>query len=108
MTKPVLTHCIYRPKKGKEEALFGLVKKHWPTLKKAGLTTSTPAQVYRAQDKHGGRTFFVEIFAWKDDQAAGTAHQLPEVMAVWEPMGELLDPGPSPELAVLEEVRGEA
>jgi hypothetical protein len=31
------------------------------------------------------------MFSWRDEQAAGIAHQTPEVMAVWEPMTPLLE-----------------
>lgn len=101
---PTMMQCVYRPKPGHEEALFALVKRHWPTLRDAGLTTDTPALLYRATEKRGGRTFFLEIFSWKDERSSGIAHQLPEVMAIWEPMGPMIDGGPSPELAVLEQV----
>jgi len=30
----------------------------------------------------------VEVFSWADGEAAGRAHRMPEVMAVWGPMGE--------------------
>ena len=84
-------HCVYRPRPGQEEALFALLKKHWTTLKRAGLVTSTPPLVYRATEKRSGRPFFIEIFSWRDEEAPGIAHQLPEVMAIWEPMGALTE-----------------
>jgi quinol monooxygenase YgiN len=99
--KPVLTHVTYRPKKGKEAALFALVKKHWPTLRKTGLVTAKAATVYRAHDKRSGADYFIEIFSWRDEQAAGLAHQTPEVMAVWEPMGPIME---GMEIAAIEPV----
>jgi quinol monooxygenase YgiN len=87
----VLTHVTYRPKKGKEEEVFELVKKHWPALKALGLSTDEPAKVYRATDKRSGQVYFVEIFSWRDEQASSVAHQTPEVMAIWEPMGPILE-----------------
>ena len=103
--KPVQMLCVYRPKKGKAKALEALVKKHWPALKKAGLVTDEPAQIFRASGKHGKDTYFVEIFSWKDEKASSKAHQSPEVMSIWEPMGPIIENGPSPELAVLESLR---
>lgn len=97
--KPVLTHVTYRPKKGKEEELFALVKKHWPVLRGLGLSTNEPAQVYRATDKRSGAVYFIEIFSWRDGKASDIAHQTPEVMAVWETMGPVLE---GLELAALE------
>jgi hypothetical protein len=104
--KPVTMMCTYRPKAGKEKQLWSLVKKHWAVLNKAGLTTKEPPLVYRAVDKHGGGVSFVEIFSWKDEKASAIAHQSPEVMAIWEPMGPILAGGPSPELAVVERIGG--
>jgi hypothetical protein len=104
MSKPLMMHCVYRPKPGQEEALFALVKRHWPALRRAGLATEAPALLYRATDKRTGRPFYIEIFSWRDAEAPGVAHQLPEVMALWEPMGPMIDGGPSPELAAVEPV----
>ena len=103
--KPVLTHVTYRPKKGKEEELFALVKRHWPVLAEIGLSTKDPAKVYRATDKQSGDVYFIEIFSWRDEQASTIAHQTPEVMAVWETMGPVLE---NLELAKLEPFGAEA
>ena len=89
--KPVLTHVTYYPKKGKEKELLELIKKHWPALLKLGLVTDEPATVYQAHDKRSGNTYFIEIFAWRDEEASSIAHQTPEVMAVWEPMGNIME-----------------
>ena len=102
---PVLTHVTYRPKKGKEDELFALVKKHWPILKQIGLATNEPAKVYQATDKRSGQVYFIEIFSWRDEKASDIAHQTPEVMAVWETMGPVLE---GLELARLEPFSAEA
>ncbi len=88
---PVLTHVTYLPKKGKEKELLELVKKHWPTLRKLGLATAEPPQIYQATDKRSGSVYFIEIFSWADENASSVAHQTPEVMAVWEPMGNIME-----------------
>ena|SRR5215472_1263424 len=89
--------CTYHVKPGKEAEFQRILAKHWPALHKAGLVTDDRPLHYKGlksdrPDKHGGdeRTF-VEIYAWKDEQASGKAHQSPEIMAVWEPMGALCD-----------------
>ena len=105
--KPVMMLVTYRPKKGKEDELFELVKKHWPVLSRAGLVTKD-VLLYRATDKRTGAISFVEIFSWKDEEAPGLAHQLPEIMAIWEPMSPILEGGPSPELAFVEAVSAKA
>jgi len=81
----------YRPKKGKEKELQILVEKHWPALDKVGLVTKEPVKIWRATDKRSGEVSFVEMFQWKDAEASGIAHQTPEVMAIWEPMGPILE-----------------
>ena len=87
---PVQVLCIYRVKDGKEGEFRPLLEKHWPTLNSIGLVTSDPARWYASKDK-SGRHLFLEIFEWKDGNAPQSAHELPEVMAVWEPMGELVE-----------------
>jgi hypothetical protein len=103
MSKSVMVQAVYRPNKGKEEALFALVKKHWPVLKKAGLVTGD-VQVFRASNKQSKEVYFIEVFSWIDEKASGTAHQMPEVMSIWEPMGPLIQGGRGPELSFLEPV----
>ena len=89
-SKPVRMLCTYRVKSGKEADFMRLLEKHWPTLRGAGLATDDPAQVFRSQDK-AGKTVFIEMFSWKDATAPDVAHQTPEVMAVWETMGPVLE-----------------
>ena len=89
-TKPVRMLCTYRVKDGKEADFLQLLARHWPTLHGLGLATDDPAQVFRCRDK-SGRTILVELFSWKDAAAPEVAHQTPEVMAVWEPMGALTE-----------------
>ena len=86
----VPTLVIYRPKVGKENEMQLLVEKHWPTLSRLGLVTNDPAKIWRATGKDD-RPYFVEIFSWKDERSSDVAHQTPEVMAVWEPMGGILE-----------------
>jgi hypothetical protein len=82
--------CTYRVKEGEEEHFVDLLRTHWPTLHKLGLATDEPAQVFRGKDE-SGKTYFVELFHWKDEKAPEIAHQHPGVMAVWEPMGMLVE-----------------
>jgi hypothetical protein len=103
MSKPVKTLVTYHPKEGKENELLEMIQKHWPALSGTGLVTDEPAVVYRAWDKRSGKPHFVEIFSWRDEEASSLAHQTPEVMAVWEPMGLVME---AMSLAKIEEVRG--
>jgi len=90
MSKPLANHCTYRIKPGKEDEFLGLLEKHWPTLRKAGLATSEPAQVLRAKTRDG-KTVFYELFSWTDENGPRIAHETPAIMQVWEPMGALCD-----------------
>jgi quinol monooxygenase YgiN len=82
--------CTYRVKDGKEADFLRLLERHWPTLREVGLATDDRAQVFRTKNK-AGKTIFVEMFSWRDAAAPDVAHQTPEVMAVWEPMGALAE-----------------
>ncbi len=99
--RPVTMLCTYRPKPGKERALLGLVRKHWPTLRRAGLVSTMRARVWKATDKRTGLVTFVETFQWKDAAASVQAHETPAVWKVWGPMEKVLA---RMDLAVIEEV----
>lgn len=95
--KPQTVICRYQVKPGQEARMLELLGKHWPTLHAAGLTTDDAPVIYRSvpSGKPGegqdAPCIIVEIFTWKTGASAGVAHQTPEVMAVWEPMGALCD-----------------
>jgi quinol monooxygenase YgiN len=88
---PVTNIVTYVPKKGKEAELLALVKKHEPALRKVGLVTDEPFRLWKAYDIRKQRAQFIEQFVWKDAKASDVAHQTPEIMAVWEPMGPVLE-----------------
>ena len=89
--------CHYQVKPGREAEMEALLAKHWPALHGAGLTTDEPAVTYRGlpsdkpDQQHGAARVYIEIFSWKSDDSAALAHQMPEVMAVWEPMGAICE-----------------
>jgi hypothetical protein len=93
--RPETVICHYDVQPGEEAAFAELLVKHWPVLHAAGLTTDAPARHFKAiqrpqSDGQGDAAqLFVEIFEWKSAGAAGVAHETPEVMAIWEPMGAL-------------------
>jgi hypothetical protein len=87
--------CTYRVRPGAREAFIELLRRHWPALHKAGLATDTPALHFEAHvggDRHNeSGTTFLEIFSWSRPDGPDLAHRMPEVMAVWEPMGALVE-----------------
>ena len=83
-----ITLCRYWVKADREDDFRALLEKHWPTFEKLGLVAEAPAHlIFRGEDSERG-IFYVETFPWKDAEAAGRAHSLPEVAAVWEPMSD--------------------
>ena len=86
----VTSLCIYRVKAGSEEAFQKLLARHWPTLRRVGLATDTPSTIYRGSEGEH-EPIFVELLHWKDADGADSAHEVPDVMAVWEPMGQLCE-----------------
>jgi len=88
---PVTNIVTYVPKKGKEAELLALVKQHEPALRSVGLVTDEPFRVWKAYDVRKQREQFIEYFVWKDGKASDAAHATPEVLAVWEPMGPVLE-----------------
>jgi hypothetical protein len=92
MSKPSIpVFCIYRPRSGAEEEFQALCARHWPTLERAGLVTGEPARVWKGRATRAGQTVFVELYSWRDEDAIQAAHESPELMKVWEPMGQLCD-----------------
>jgi hypothetical protein len=87
---PVDVLCIYRVKKGMESEFKQILSKHGPALHKAGLTPDGAPKIWKSEARDG-KTVFVEHMQWKDESSPHAAHQMPEVMAVWEPMGNLCD-----------------
>ena len=86
----VTAMCIYRVRAGSEAAFRELLAKHWPTLRRIGLAGDEPSVIYQGAEKPGV-PFFVELLTWKDGEGPNIAHEFPEVMSIWEPMGKLCE-----------------
>ena len=84
--KPEIVFAMYRPHPGKDAELIRIVETHVPTLRRLELATDRPALLVKA--KNGT---YIEIFEWSTAEAAGLAHQHPEVAKVWEAMGKISD-----------------
>jgi hypothetical protein len=89
--------CRYRVKEGHEGEMETLLARHWPTLRAVGLVSEDPPLIYRGLpsgkpgDEHGAAGVYIEIFSWADASGPRVAHETPEVMAVWEPMGAICE-----------------
>lgn len=86
----VTSLCIYRVKAGSEAAFRKLLAKHWPTLLRVGLAAEVPSTIYQGAEDEG-EPIFVELLHWADPDGADRAHEIPDVMAVWAPMGKLCE-----------------
>jgi|SRR5262245_5066679 len=82
--------CTYRVKENKEQEFLDLLHNHWPTLRRLDLVTDRPSLLFRGNDESGG-SFFVEILNWKSLEGPNLAEQMPEVLAIWERMGNLVE-----------------
>ena len=106
--KPQVNICTYKVKPGKQAEMEKLLAVHWPTLRSAGLVTEERARVYRGLPadrpgpQHDAERTYVEILVWKDAKAPDIAHQTPEVMAIWEPMGAICEDMAFPTFELLE------
>lgn len=87
--QPQTVIAIYRVQPEREQDFMAVLRQHHPTLKKVGLVTDDPPVIYRGEEE--GRPILFEIFRWKNAQAPATAHELPEIMAIWEPMGAMAE-----------------
>ena len=89
--------CQYHVKPGHEAEMEALLAKHWPALRSAGLASEEPPLIYRGlasgkpDDMHGAAGTYIEIFSWENPDGPEVAHQTPEVMAIWEPMGAICE-----------------
>jgi len=90
MSRSEIVICTYRVRRGREVEFERLLARHWPTLRTLDLVTDRPPQHFRGAEEDGAPVF-VEIFGWSSAEAAGLAHEHPEVMAIWEPMDKLTE-----------------
>jgi hypothetical protein len=86
--------ATYRVRAEREKEFRAPLTRHHPTLVRLGLATAQPPTIYRGVE-HGGGPIWFEIFAWVDAAAPGKAHENADVMAIWGPMGEMLEDRPT-------------
>jgi hypothetical protein len=79
--------CTYRVKENEAQKFVSLLRQHAPTLRRLGLVTEEPSLLFHGQDE-SGKSFFVEVLHWKFEKGPSVAEQTPEVLAIWEQMGQ--------------------
>ncbi len=80
--------CTYRVRPDADAVFASLLHRHWQTLRELEFVTNEPALVLRSI---ADPPTFVEVFTWVDG-GFELAHEHPDVLALWEPMGELVEP----------------
>lgn len=91
MSEPQSVVCTYRVRKEKDAEFRDLISRHWTVLRAQDLVSEIAPQVFRGEDGQD-RPFFMETFEWVSAEAPDTAHHLPSVTAIWEPMGLCCEP----------------
>ncbi|MGB5935661.1 MAG: hypothetical protein WBG76_07320 [Ornithinimicrobium sp.] len=86
--EPVVV-CTYRVQPGQQALFERLLEVHAVTLHRLGLITDYPTQALRQTD--GDDPVYVEVFEWASTDAAARASEVPEVIAIWEPMAALCE-----------------
>lgn len=87
---PETVIATYRVRNDREAEFLDILRRHYPVLKRLDLVTGDPPVIYRGFESGGGLIIY-EIFTWKSGEAAGVAHEIPDVMKIWEAMGTLVE-----------------
>lgn len=82
--------CTYRVRADGAAAFERLLEAHTPTLRRLCLITDSPVKVLRLRDADAPE--YVEVFEWSSNDAAARASEVPDVIAIWEPMAALCEP----------------
>ena len=90
MSDPVTALCIYQVRPGAEADFESQFQRHWTTLHELELVTDRKPEKFRGRNEDG-TVFYVEILEWRDQTSIDSAHELPEVAAIWERMGPLCE-----------------
>lgn len=81
--------CTYRVRSGEESKFKRLLGRHVPTLRRLGLITDSHTQALRRVDSADPE--YVEVFEWASADAATRASEVPDVIAIWEPMAAMCE-----------------
>ncbi len=84
--------AAYWPKPGCEAQLLELARDHVPLLRRLGLATDRVPIIMKNKDG-----VIVEVFEWKPG-AIASAHENPDVLAMWQKYSEVCDYTPLKDL----------
>ena len=86
--KPETVMVTYHAKPGAENELARVLARHWATARDLKLVRDAPRLNVRGVEE-GGKTFYVEIFTWRD--AAIPDHAPAAIQSIWAEMGKLVE-----------------
>ena len=86
--KPETVMVTCYAKRGSEAALQRVLARHWTTVRDLKLAVDAPHLTLRGVEV-GGRTYFVEIFTWRDESIPDNAPAA--VRAIWDEMNQLAE-----------------
>ena len=86
--KPETVMVTCYAKSGSEAALARVLAKHWAAVRDLKLALDAPHLTLRGVEA-GGRTYFVEIFTWRDQSIPDNAPA--PIREIWDEMNRLAD-----------------
>jgi hypothetical protein len=86
--QPETVMVTFRAKPGAEADLARVIASHWQTVKELKLVTSAPHVSLRGTEE-GNKTYFVEIFTWRDSSVPDFAPQA--IKKIWAEMNALVE-----------------
>ena len=87
--EPETVMITLRAKPGSEADLARVIERHWSTARALNLVVPDPHVTLRAVED-GGKTYFVEVFTWRDAAIPDAAP--PAIQAIWAEMNRLVEP----------------
>jgi hypothetical protein len=86
--EPETVMVTLHAKAGMETDLARVIERHWETARRLNLVTDAPHVTLRGTED-GGRTYFIEIFTWRDGDIPDAAPA--EIQAIWNTMNQLVE-----------------
>lgn len=86
--KPETVMVTYHAKPGSEAELASVIVKQWRTARDLKLVREAPHVVVRGTED-GNKTYFVEIFTWRDASIPDSAPAA--IQAIWSEMNKLVE-----------------
>jgi hypothetical protein len=86
--QPETVMVTFHAKAGAETELARVIAAHWKTVTDLKLVATSPHLTLRGTDE-SGKTYFVEIFTWRDSSIPDAAP--PAIQKIWAEMNALVE-----------------